>query len=299
MKKSFFKIITLAVLFLSSNAYGQYCSSTGSSSSSPITETATCFTQPDIQQVVFYKIALCPTAPSAPTSTQPINLSSCSTIFSSSGGSTLNIQKNVTLDLVGSVSKPRDGTYNYLYIEIDPTMKVQKTAYFNTSRNNTNASSSGTKCWSLRVNTYANSGGVNPVATTCGANGATETGLGPTSIINNSLDGSLGYVSSRTFSALSPAPSSITAYLVDNSDKLVSTSPGVNNLGTISKIAAVTQISNPITISKDQSLLFQGINLGFNNSYGTAVSMGGGAVAVFSGGPLSAYIININYRSKN
>ncbi len=283
---------------MATNAYGQYCASTGSSSSSPITETSTCFTQPDTQQVVFYTIALCPSAPTAPTSSSPINLSSCSTIFSSAGGSTLNIQKNVTLNLVGSVSKPRDGTYNYLYLEIDPIMKVQKTAYFNSSRNNTNASSSGTKCWSLSVDTYANSGGANPVATTCGANGATETGLGLTSIINNSLDGASGYVSSRTFSALSPAPSSITAYLVDTSGKLAS-SPGINNLGTISKIAAVTQLSNAITVSKDQSLLFQGINLGFNNSYGTAVSMGGGAVAVFSGGPLSAYLVSISYRNKN
>lgn len=300
----FFKLFFCATFFICASinsAYAQYCTNTGSSAGAPLTETSDCLTQPDTQQVTFYKIALCTSAPTAPTSSAAIGTSSCTTIFSSASGAVASIQKNLTVNLSGTYTKPAAGTYQYLYMEIDPVMKVQKTAYFTGSRSNTDLSSSGTKCWSLVQTTYAYSSGTSPVATTCGANGATATGLGLTSIVNNSLDGGSGFVTSRTFSAMSPAPSSVVAYLVSNAYK-VPTNPGVNTPVPGGKIVAYTQLSSPLVLSPTNAALVTGVNIGYENSYGTLVSMGSstmpgdvGSIGVFSGGPLSAYVISLTY----
>lgn len=282
--------LVFGLLFLSKSALAQNCATNGQSPDSAIAETSDCLTQPDSQFVTFYKIALCTSQPTAPSLTTPINTSMCSTIFQNTSGSMVNIQKNVTAALAGNFPKPPAGTYSYLYFEIDPTMKVQKTAYFVGSRNG-GAGGSGTKCWSLAVNTYAYDGGGAQVGVTCGSNSATTTGLGVTTIINNTLDGASGYVTSRTFSAMSPAPSSLVTYLIDASGK-TPPNPGINNLGAISKVAGYTQLSSPMALSTQQAQLISGINIGYENLYGTDVSMGGGTVGVFSGGPLSAYIIS-------
>lgn len=291
----------LLTLLSTTSAYAQYCTNTGSSSSAPISETSDCLTQPDTQQVTFYKIALCTVAPTAPTTSVAIGTSTCNTIFSSASGALASIQKNLTVNLNGTYTKPNAGTYQYLYMEIDPVMKIQKTAYFTGSRSNTDLSSSGTKCWSLVQTTYAYSSGATPVSTTCGSNSASTTGLGLTSVVNNTLDGASGFVTSRTFSAMSPAPSSVVAYLVNSAYK-TPTNPGANTPVTGGRIVAYTQLSSPLVLNEKNASLVSGINIGYENSYGTLTSMGSstvpgdvGSVGVFSGGPLSAYVIGLTY----
>jgi hypothetical protein len=284
MKKLIFSFVLLLLSIIMKPAFAQFtqCSTTGASQGSPISNTTDCFTQPDIQQVTFYKIALCRAQPVAPTALTPINTSSCTTVLENASGSTINIQRNVLVNLVGQTTKPENGVYSYLYIEIDPVMKVQKTAYFSTVRNNTNSSSSGTKCWSLPVNTYANSGGSNPVATSCAADNATTSGIGLTSIINNSLDGGSGFVGTRVFPTTNGP--SLTAHLIDSTGKIGTA--GVNSLGTVTKIAAYM----PQSINMTQSNLLSQIDIFYGNLTGTNISMGGGVVAVFSGGPINPYL---------
>ena len=273
-------------LFVFSNcSFAQFttCSNTGSTTGNRIVETSDCYTQPDIQQVTFFKIALCASQPAAPTISSSTDLSSCKVVFQNSNGSTINIQKGATSNLVGQFIKPPNGNYSYLYVEISPAMKAQKVAYFNGTRTNTDGSSSGTKCWSIPVDTYSYSSGSNPIATSCGADNAVTTGLGLTTIINNSLNGNSGFVNARAFPTT--AGPMLNAYLVDASNKLVASAP-TNSLGSVAKIVGIMQQTANIT----QQNLLSLVDIRYNNADGVAVSMGGGGVGVFSGGPFDPYL---------
>jgi len=266
---------------LCESSFAATCATTGSTINNRIAETTDCYSQPDVQQVTFYKIAFCKSQPTAPTTTAAVDTTSCSTVFQNTSGSTINIQKGATVNLTGTFTRPPNGTYAYVYVEISPTMATQKVAYFVGARNNTDSSSNGTKCWSLSGNTYGYNTS-NPVVTTCGADGATTTGLGLTTIKNNTLNGALGYVNTATFSTTYGG--NLTAYLVDSSSKLVATTAR-DSMGTITKIIGVY----PETINLTHQELLSFIEMKYANATGTAVSMGGGTVSNFSGGPFDIY----------
>ena len=51
-----------------------------------------CVTQPEVQLVTFYKIAVCTSQPTAPTVSTAVDLSSCSTYMSDAAGTTISVQ---------------------------------------------------------------------------------------------------------------------------------------------------------------------------------------------------------------
>lgn len=272
--------LTMSVFLCESSNAFTTCATTGSSTTNRISETSDCYTQPDVQQITFYKIAFCKSQPTAPTTSTAVDTSSCSTVFQNTGGSTINIQKGSTVNLTGSFTRPPNGTYSYVYVEISPTMKTKKTAYFVGNRTGTDGGV-GTKCWSLLGNTYGYNT-VNPVVTSCAADGATTTGLDLTTIYNNTLNGASGYVNTATFPTTYGG--NLTAYLVDSANKLVATTAR-DSMGTISKIIGVLPETINLTHQERVSL----IEMKYANATGTSVSMGGGTVAQFSGGPFDIY----------
>lgn len=294
--KNYLFVLTVALgIFICSSKANAYtlCTNNGSTSSSAITETGDCYTQPDIHKVTFYRIALCKSQPTAPTSTSAAGTGSCVDIFRNVSGSTITIQNGTTVGLSGNTAVDSggrlnisDGSYGYMYMEASPSFQQQKTAYFSSSRNNSDSSSSGVKCWSLPVTTYSYSSGT-VVATTCGVSGATETGLGLTTAVVNTLNGAVGFVNSMSFSCNAPA-STINANLITSAGLLAT--GVVNGLGTIAKVSGYTQLGSPFVIANGKQQSVSSLNIGFLNSGGTAVSQGGGVMSVFSGGPFCAYL---------
>lgn len=291
----------LIILFcLVSKTYAgaiSYCAKNGDSPGNSISETSDCLAQPDIQKVTYYRIALCTSQPTAPTDLKPIDLSSCKDIFKNPSGSTITINKNVTTNLTGNTALNNGGglnlppgTYTYLYAEVDPSFQIQKVAYFSSTRNGMGSSSSGVKCWSLPVRTYTWTASL-PVSTTCGASDAVTTGIGLTTVMVNSANASLGFVPSDSYSCDSPA-STINSYLIRTSGQLANA--GIDNMGTINRIAGVTALQNPLTVSKQNQNLISQLDIGYLNTYATDVSqVTPGAipeVLIFSGGPICMYL---------
>jgi hypothetical protein len=290
----FFCGLVLASLLFGAKSYAYtLCANNGSTAASAITETGDCYTQPDTQKVIFYKIALCRGQPTAPTTTTAIGTSSCTNVFYNASGSTTTIVNGSLTGLTGNtalddgrLSLPT-GTYSYVYMEVDPSFQQQKVAYFATARNNSDSTSNGVKCWSLPVTVYGKSAG-SPTATTCGATGAATTGLGLTTVVNNTLNGAAGFVYSMDFSCNSPA-NTISAYLLTSTGLLASTASN-GSLGNIAKIGGFTQVSNGFTITRANQKNISSLAFGFLNSGGTSVSQGGGVMSVFSGGPFCTYL---------
>jgi hypothetical protein len=119
-----------------------------------------CFTAPTEQRVLFYKIAFCKATTVAVPANATVNQvtsidrSSCSTLWQNTAGAEVSVNFGVTNTFPGTISMPPVGTYNSIYIEIDPTF-----AY----------------AWSGTIATAATTSGINgggdTTGTTCFTNG--------------------------------------------------------------------------------------------------------------------------------
>ena len=252
-----------------------------------ITNTTECSTKPDTQIVTFYKAYLCKEKPEDPTTSTPINLSSCGQpVFQSSGGAEVQIQQGVINKLTnGDFIKPPNGSYRYIYVEISTTMSVATVQTFSTTRYNTDKSSSGSKCWTLNAINYSARASTTK-STECGTTAPQSIGYNIFYI--NTLDGSDNtnkFIYRKNFTT--SQNKILSAFMLQSDNKLAS---GASNdqLGTVSKL--VGYIPQDIEINDSISELI----VNYNNYQGTSVALyndgSRDVVDSFSGGSFDLYI---------
>ena len=272
------------------------CTVTGSGIT--VTAGTDCNIQPDVQTVTVYKMALCTAKPSAPTAAAATSLSACSTIFESTSatGSPVNIVLNTLASLPnGTVTKPANGTYNYLYVEVDPEVKIQASVQFSSAMGDANGVTTGAYCWSKAETTYNfsnNFSGPFPAATECGASAPSGTSVGATSSLYNSLMDDSGIGSGTGFTnsfvnlpTTAGGASTLDAYVLDTNGKLLTTQT-VNSIGGAKRVVGIMTLpSGGVTVTDATS----SIVLGYNNSKGAQISTQSGVtptrVTKFGNGP--------------
>jgi hypothetical protein len=152
--------IIKTLVFISSLAFGQQAFA-AACSAEPITDTSDCYTVPDSYTITLYEMGLCNDI-SEQSPTVPDIATSCQTSYSNSGGSTVNVENNVTGSLSGGTSsRPDDNTYSYGFIKVDAKMIMQNQSTFSVARSD-GLLGVGTTCW---TNGNPFGGGV---TTTCG-----------------------------------------------------------------------------------------------------------------------------------
>ena len=158
IKKNILLLICgVIVTIFSQNGWSRTCTINDNGTARPTEDAGdfTCWAKPTSQRVIFYKIAACTSALTLPTLATPLNLTSCTTIFESTTGATVDVSEGITSPLVGTFTFPPPGTYNFLYLELDPTFTYQKVAIFNSDNagtpvaiNPTGVGGNGPVCWS-------------------------------------------------------------------------------------------------------------------------------------------------------
>ncbi len=256
-----------------------------------------CNIQPDVQTVSIYRLALCASKPDAPTPSTEGLLASCEVIFNSTSdtGSSADIALNAVTALTdGTMSKPANGTYTHLYVEIDPEVRIKTSVKFSEDMADSNGGTQGVYCWSKTVSTFVfamNNQGELPPATECAAAPPEASSVSATSIYYNSLKddsqaSGTGFVNTITnLPTTAGGPETLDAYLIDAAGKLVETQT-VNSIGTVKRVAAILTLPNPGVVVTDATSSFV---LGYNNSKGSQISTQSGAtpsrVSKFGNGP--------------
>jgi hypothetical protein len=302
-KKIILTFSALIVLIFSFNSYATDCEYSGSAISdgtnkdgykqkpTSTNRSTDCFTTPDLQRVIIYKVYLCTDKPGDPTSSSPINLSSCGDpVFESANGAEVDIEKgSVRLLTNGEFKKPANGKYRYVYLEISPTMKVKVTKTFQSIRKGSDGSS-GLVCWSINSSNYdARSRDNN--STKCGA--AADGSLGLSTNITNTLDGidpANRIIYQKNF--ITSQKTTLSAFILNSSNQIASgaSDSGYGDPGTIAKIVGYAPQDVEINDSTSQ------IIVNYNNYEGTNISQywnGTDAdirVNNFSGGPFDLFI---------
>ena len=137
--------IIKTLVFISSLAFGQQAFA-AACSAEPITDTSDCYTVPDSYTITLYEMGLCNDI-SEQSSTVPDLAASCQTSFSNSGGSTVNVENNVTGSLSGGTSsRPDNNTYSYGFIKVDAKMIMKNQSTFSVAVSDTGGGV-GTSCW--------------------------------------------------------------------------------------------------------------------------------------------------------
>ena len=234
-----------------------------------------CASAPNAYEVVAYEMYLCTSAPTAPTTTSSMGLDNCFKNWESSGGSTLSVQQNQTIDVPGTMTRPPNGTYTHGVMLIDNTFGITMAMQFDeavTAQDGT----SGIYCATVAGSGEYGSSNTIPTATsTCGASAITA---GKFVEILTTFDST--FDATATADNLNGTSASITGYLIDSSGNLAENDADVDKLmGAISFASAVnfTDLTTTLTMS-------------FNVGEGMAIYNNGSNRLVFGSGPFQAVI---------
>ena len=179
-------IVTLTILGLFSNANAQgYCNDVGvaeEDADGVITFTgnqndADCAFAPDEYSVTIYKMALCTTAPTRPTTTDTYDVSSCVDVIDSPDGQLVNLAAGSEMTL-SDVTRPANGSYSYGYMIMANTFDIKAKKQFTNIMHTFDSGTSGNYCWTKDAIAYSsqsdNVGWTNPSPLVeCGGSGGT------------------------------------------------------------------------------------------------------------------------------
>ena len=83
-----------------------------------------CDSRPDLYEIVIYKLYLCTSIPSEPTTTSTVDLTPCSQVFNSDSGATASVTQGTNIVLDGTYTRPPNGTYTHGYAYMDNTFGI-------------------------------------------------------------------------------------------------------------------------------------------------------------------------------
>ena len=250
----------------------------------PASASKACEFQPDTQKMTFYRLDLCTSRPTGPTTSSQIDRTSCSTFYKNDSGSETTVVKGTGTQIgtAADYTAVPYGTYTFGIVTMGSTFKFTTSQLFNATMSDRSNSSTTcvTKVSSLgtiygfenRINTAAKSN----VDCTAGATAA-ETTIGVNTLTMDSDD---DCYHAMTFQGTHV---NVDTYLLESDLTLVD---GVGGTDTdqikngvtgctggadhgISRLIGVMPLVNPIKITPETI----GLQIKYNNTRGLAKSM--------------------------
>ena len=264
-------IATLTMLSFFSNANAQgYCDATGASEDADGVITFTgdestigfCAFAPDEYTVKIYKMALCTTAPTRPTTTDTYDVSSCVDVINSPDGQDVNLAAGSEMTL-SDVSRPANGSYSYGYILMANTFGIKAKKQFTNTMHTWEDGVSGNYCWTKDDTDYSSNSETWDSETTlveCGGAGGTAGTY--TEILDN--------FDSEDYSedAIAVTGGTISADLITNSNGLV-----VTAALTADRLFGVQTFTTPVVVTSDSTVFT--VSFGVNQASSMWMTSGG------------------------
>ena len=246
-------------------------------------EGANCSFAPDEYTVKIYKMALCTTAPTRPTTTDTYDVSSCVDVIVSPEGQDVNLAAGSEMTLSG-VTRPANGSYSYGYLLMANTFGIKAKKQFTNTMHTFLDGATGNYCWTLDSSAYdSQSDGAgwenpSPLAECGGAGGTAGT-------YNATLD--QFDVGEYTAGPISVTGGTLSADLITNANGLV-----VTATQTADRIFGVQTFTTPVIVTTDSSLFT--VSFGVNQASSMWMTDEGAAneydVYAIGSGPFSTFM---------
>ena len=258
--------------------------------------TNSCTITPSYYAVTVYEMGLCTSsAPlTAPTALAAFDASMCQKVFESTSGSEVSVSVGATSPLVGTMTRPASGTYQYGYIKIKNEFSIKASVDLGATPPtiggfaNLASSTSPRYCATKDGVTIDNSTSFNPDSAVCAASAPTA---GTITAKMTDLDGA---DAGNTFEVtgnnrISVTGGSLAAHLLTSTDKLA------QSTSTVTGLLGVQEFTTPVVVTDDSV----GFNTAFDVSNGSTLTNGGystdgsnyaGFDMTFDSGPFSVII---------
>ena len=246
-------IATLTMLSFFSNVKAQgYCSGTGVSEdadgvlsfSGDESLMADCAFAPDEYTIKIYKMALCTTSPTRPTTSDTYDVSSCVDVINSPDGQDVNLAAGSEMTL-SDVTRPANGSYSYGYILMANTFGIKAKKQFTNTMHTWNAGVSGNYCWTKDATSFSSEAeDWDPSGTTlveCGGAGGTA-GTYIETLDNFDTD-------EYTVDAIAVTGGTLSADLITNANGLV-----VTTTLTADRLFGLQTFTTPVVVTPGSSV---------------------------------------------
>ena len=265
-------IATLTMLSFFSNANAQgYCDATGASEDADGVITFTgdestigfCAFAPDEYTVKIYKMALCTSSPTRPTTSDTYDVSSCVDVINSPDGQDVNLAAGSEMSL-SDVTRPANGSYSYGYILMANTFGIKAKKQFTNTMHTFEAGPSGNYCWTKNATDYSSNAETwDPDGTTlveCGGAGGTA---GTYTEILDNFD-----TNDYQEDGIAVTGGTISADLITSANGLVATAAK-----TADRLFGLQTFSSPVVVTTGSSLFT--VSFGVNQASSMWMTSGG------------------------
>ena len=232
-----------------------------------------CADTPDFYEIGIYKMYLCTSSPTLPTTTSNVDLTNCEQIFNNDDGATASVTKGGEVDLTGTYTRPADNTYTHGYAMMDNTFGITASFQIDGSMIG-QAGGTGVFCRTVagsgtHSSTSTHSNGSSCSATSTAGEKFTETlthfgGVGEAWTVQDTAENING------------TSASITGILVDSSGNLASDESEVDKLeGLVSFASSITFTPNITSVTMSFNL-GEGMSLHRGAGAGDVINIGSG-----------------------
>ena len=236
-----------------------------------------CEATPDLYEIVIYKMYLCTSAPTIPTTSATVVLTNCSQVFNNASGATASVSgTNSSIDLTGTYTKPAVGTYTHGYAMMNNTFGITASIKIDGSMDGV-SSGSGVFCGTVAGSgNHTKASGSHSNNSVCSSSAVT--GGKFTETLTHFGGSSDSWTRIATAENINGTTAAVKGILVDSNGHLASAE------GEVDKLEGLVTFADSITVTADTTSLTMSFNLG----EGMSLNSGGADSIHIGSGPFQA-----------
>jgi len=237
---------------------------------------AGCDSEPDLYEAVIYKLYLCTSAPTVPTTSSTVVLTPCSQIFNNATGDTVSVVSGEDIDLVGTFTRPPNGTYTHGYAYMENYFGITWSGQIASSMTGSTGGT-GVYCASVAGAGTHQQGSTHSNSSVCNSTDNLTAGKF-VETLKHFGDFNRSFRSNVEVEEINGTTAKITAYLVDTNEHLASIT------GDVDKLEGLVTFANPIIVTTETT----SINMRFNVGEGMHLNDRSSDVLQVGSGPFQA-----------
>ena len=235
-----------------------------------------CDTEPDLYEIVIYKLYLCTSAPTVPTTSSTVVLTPCSQIFNNDSGATASVSSGKDIDIDGTFTRPPDGTYTHGYAYMDDTFGITWSGKISASMEGGTGGTSGLHCASVTGSGTHREGSTHTNNSICGSSPITAGKFVET--LNQFGAETDDFTATAEVENINGTTASISGYLIDANEHLAS------DTDEVVKLEGLVTFASPVIITPDTT----SVSMRFNVGEGMHLNDGGSNKLQIGSGPFQA-----------
>jgi hypothetical protein len=244
-----------------------------------------CGSQPDSYGINMYKMYLCTSAPTQPTTSSTADLDAGGCVLVLNGGTDgvrVDVTGSTKVEFTGATfTKPAQGVYTHGYMHIDNVFYIKQQRIFNEAKEGLKSGTDN----GIHCSTLSGTGSDSDQNSTCGSSAITPGTWG--SVLTDLDGGTAGFQASAEATNLNNTGSDIKGILLDSNAYTAETA------GEVDTLAGFQTFGTPVTVG----LNTKSFDIAFGITEGSTIFEDGSDpnVVGFSSGPFQAVIIPINH----